>query len=68
MRVGRRFANQRLDEIGSFFILMTFGLVPITSMSLPFISYGFMPTLLVVLAVGLALSVYRRKKQYIDVK
>ena len=51
-----------------YHILMTFGLVPITSMSLPFISYGFMPTLLGALAVGLALSVYRRKNLYVDVK
>lgn len=51
-----------------YHILMTFGLAPITSMSLPFISYGFMPTLLGALAVGLALSVYRRKNLYVDVK
>ena len=51
-----------------YHILMTFGLAPITSMSLPFISYGFMPTLLGALAVGLALSVYRRKNLYVDAK
>lgn len=45
-----------------YHLLMIFGLVPIISMSLPFIiSYGFIPTLLGALAVGLALSVYRRK-------
>lgn len=51
-----------------YHILMTFGLAPITSMSLPFISYGFMPTVFGALAVGLALSVYRRKNLYLNTK
>ena len=40
---------------------MTVGLVPITSMSLPFISYGLMPTLFNAFLMGIVLSVYRRK-------
>jgi cell division protein FtsW (lipid II flippase) len=40
---------------------MTLGLFPMTSMSLPFISYGLMPTLLNAIIIGAVLSVYRRK-------
>jgi cell division protein FtsW (lipid II flippase) len=40
---------------------MTLGYFPITSMSLPFISYGLMPTLLNAILIGAVLSVYRRK-------
>ncbi|MEC1523742.1 FtsW/RodA/SpoVE family cell cycle protein [Neobacillus niacini] len=40
---------------------MTLGLFPMTSMSLPFISYGLMPTLLNAILIGAVLSVYRRK-------
>ncbi|WP_419954351.1 FtsW/RodA/SpoVE family cell cycle protein [Neobacillus niacini] len=40
---------------------MTLGLFPMTSMSLPFISYGLMPTLLNALLIGAVLSVYRQK-------
>ena len=40
---------------------MTFGWIPLMSMSLPFISYGLMPTLLNAFLIGVALSVYRRK-------
>ncbi|WP_455675389.1 FtsW/RodA/SpoVE family cell cycle protein, partial [Pradoshia sp.] len=43
-------------------IAMTFGLVPIISMSLPFISYGGMPTLFNAFLIGIVLSVYRRKQ------
>lgn len=40
---------------------MSIGLLPLTSVSLPFISYGLMPTLVNAIIVGLVLSVYRRK-------
>ncbi|WP_342505068.1 FtsW/RodA/SpoVE family cell cycle protein [Sporosarcina sp. FSL K6-2383] len=42
-------------------IAMTLGLIPITSISLPFISYGLMPILLNAFIIGVVLSVYRRK-------
>jgi len=42
-------------------IAMTFGLFPIMSISLPFISYGLMPILLNAFLIGVVLSVYRRK-------
>ncbi|WP_019243603.1 MULTISPECIES: FtsW/RodA/SpoVE family cell cycle protein [Bacillus] len=44
-----------------YHFFMTIGLLPIISMSLPFISYGIMPTLLYAIIVGIFLSVYRRK-------
>lgn len=40
---------------------MTIGFFPMTSMSLPFISYGLMPILLNSFLIGVVLSVYRRK-------
>ncbi len=40
---------------------MMLGLLPLTSMSLPFISYGLMPTLFNSFLIGIVLSVYRRK-------
>ncbi|WP_085994183.1 FtsW/RodA/SpoVE family cell cycle protein [Oceanobacillus senegalensis] len=40
---------------------MILGLLPITSVSLPFISYGLMPTLFNAFLMGVVLSVYRRK-------
>ncbi|MEH7306017.1 FtsW/RodA/SpoVE family cell cycle protein [Neobacillus drentensis] len=40
---------------------MTIGVFPLISMSLPFISYGLMPTLLNTILIGIVLSVYRRK-------
>lgn len=40
---------------------MVLGFFPLTSMSLPFISYGLMPTLLNAILIGAVLSVYRRK-------
>jgi cell division protein FtsW (lipid II flippase) len=40
---------------------MIVGLLPITSISLPFISYGLMPTLFNAFLMGIVLSVYRRK-------
>ncbi|QPC47875.1 FtsW/RodA/SpoVE family cell cycle protein [Mangrovibacillus cuniculi] len=42
-------------------ILMMLGLVPYISMSLPFISYGFGPTVINSILIGLVLSIYRRK-------
>lgn len=42
-------------------IAMTLGLIPITSISLPFISYGLMPILFNAFLIGVVLSVYRRK-------
>ncbi len=47
---------QLISNIG-----MTLGLFPMTSMSLPFISYGLMPILLNSFLIGVVLSVYRRK-------
>ncbi|MFD2444164.1 FtsW/RodA/SpoVE family cell cycle protein [Bacillus sp. CGMCC 1.16607] len=40
---------------------MILGLFPLTSISLPFISYGLMPTLFNAFLMGIVLSVYRRK-------
>lgn len=40
---------------------MVLGFFPMTTMSLPFISYGLMPTLLNAVLIGAVLSVYRRK-------
>ncbi|MEH7353643.1 FtsW/RodA/SpoVE family cell cycle protein [Neobacillus drentensis] len=40
---------------------MVLGVFPITSISLPFISYGLMPVLLNSFLIGIVLSVYRRK-------
>lgn len=40
---------------------MIVGLIPITSISLPFISYGLMPVVLNAFIMGVVLSVYRRK-------
>ncbi|WP_090760956.1 FtsW/RodA/SpoVE family cell cycle protein [Bacillus sp. OK048] len=40
---------------------MALGLFPLTSMSLPFMSYGLMPTVLNAVIIGVVLSVYRRK-------
>jgi len=42
-------------------IFMLFGLVPVMSMPIPFISYGLFPMLLGSVAIGLTLSIYRRK-------
>lgn len=44
-----------------YHILMLFGLVPLMSMPIPFISYGVFPMLLGSVAIGLTLSIYRRK-------
>jgi cell division protein FtsW (lipid II flippase) len=40
---------------------MVLGFFPLTTMSLPFISYGLMPTVLNAIVIGAVLSVYRRK-------
>lgn len=48
-------------------ICMALGLLPMTSISLPFISYGLMPTLLNAILIGAVLSVYRRKDLYVNV-
>ncbi|RFU61444.1 FtsW/RodA/SpoVE family cell cycle protein [Peribacillus glennii] len=40
---------------------MSVGFLPLTTMSLPFLSYGLMPILLNAILVGIVLSVYRRK-------
>lgn len=48
-------------------IAMTYGLVPLVSMPLPFMSYGITPLLLNACMVGIVLSVYRRRS-YIYVK
>ncbi len=42
-------------------IAMALGWIPLTSISLPFISYGLMPILLNAFIMGVVLSVYRRK-------
>ncbi|TFD94366.1 FtsW/RodA/SpoVE family cell cycle protein [Jeotgalibacillus sp. R-1-5s-1] len=42
-------------------IAMILAMLPITSISLPFISYGVMPTVLNAFVMGIVLSVYRRK-------
>ena len=50
------YSVQLVSNIG-----MTLGLVPITSISLPFISYGLMPIVLNAFIMGIVLSIYRRK-------
>ncbi|MHA6252290.1 FtsW/RodA/SpoVE family cell cycle protein [Oceanobacillus sp. CAU 1775] len=47
-------------------VSMILGFVPITSMSLPFISYGFIPTLFNALIMGIVLSIYRRRSFIMD--
>ncbi|MFP3916606.1 FtsW/RodA/SpoVE family cell cycle protein [Lysinibacillus telephonicus] len=56
------FATQFLYSVG-----VTFGLLPLVSITLPFMSYGLMPTVLNAFIVGLVLSVYRRK-HFIQIK
>jgi len=50
------FATQVVVNIG-----MIFGFLPIMAMSLPFISYGLMPTIIAAVMIGFGLSVWRRK-------
>nr|WP_275583379.1 FtsW/RodA/SpoVE family cell cycle protein [Bacillus pakistanensis] len=47
---------------------MILGFLPLTDISLPFISYGLMPTLLNSIIIGTVLSVYRRKDLIITTK
>ncbi|WP_028609532.1 FtsW/RodA/SpoVE family cell cycle protein [Paenibacillus harenae] len=42
-------------------MLMSVGLLPITGMTMPFISYGGTQTIMEIAAIGVILSVYRRK-------
>nr|WP_263324506.1 FtsW/RodA/SpoVE family cell cycle protein [Neobacillus sp. Marseille-Q6967] len=42
-------------------VLMSLGVFPLVGVSLPFLSYGLMPTLLNAILMGVVLSVYRRK-------
>ncbi|WP_077212062.1 FtsW/RodA/SpoVE family cell cycle protein [Bacillus dakarensis] len=55
------FAVQFIYNVG-----MIIGFFPITSISLPFISYGLMPTMFNAFLMGIVLSVYRRKNLYSD--
>lgn len=55
------FSIQAVYNIG-----MTLGFVPIISISLPFISYGFMPTIISSFIIGIVLSIYRRKSLLIS--
>ncbi|MEK3980551.1 FtsW/RodA/SpoVE family cell cycle protein [Psychrobacillus sp. FSL K6-2836] len=54
------FATQVVVNIG-----MIFGFLPIMAMSLPFISYGLMPTIIAAVMIGFGLSVWRRKSYVI---
>ena len=54
------FATQVIVNIG-----MIFGFLPIMAMSLPFISYGLMPTIIAAVMIGFGLSVWRRKSYVI---
>lgn len=45
----------------SWSVLMSFGILPFVGVSLPFFSYGLMPTVLHSFLIGMVLSVYRRK-------
>lgn len=42
-------------------ILMSFGLLPMTAMAMPFVSYGGTNGIIELMAIGLILSVYRRR-------
>jgi cell division protein FtsW (lipid II flippase) len=42
-------------------VAMTLGLIPLFAVSLPFMSYGLMPTVLNAMLIGIVLSIYRRK-------
>jgi rod shape determining protein RodA len=52
------FAFQIIENIG-----MTIGLMPVTGITLPFISYGGSSVMTSMMAVGLALNVYMRRKR-----
>lgn len=49
-------------------ILMSIGLLPLVSVSLPFFSYGFLPVVLHSFLLGMVLSVYRRKNLFTEIK
>ena len=51
------FTVQFLYNVG-----MIVGILPLIGISLPFISYGLMPTVLNAVVIGIVLSVYRRKE------
>jgi cell division protein FtsW (lipid II flippase) len=42
-------------------VAMTLGFIPLFAVSLPFMSYGLMPTVLNAILIGIVLSIYRRK-------
>jgi rod shape determining protein RodA len=52
------FAFQIIENIG-----MTIGLMPVTGITLPFLSYGGSSIMTSMIAVGLALNVYMRRKR-----
>jgi rod shape determining protein RodA len=67
-QINSRFGNLLLVGGVTLFLVqfiynvgMMIGLLPLTSMSLPFISYGFIPMLFNAFIMGVVLSVYRRK-------
>lgn len=68
LQINSRFGNLLLVGGVTLFLVqfiynvgMTVGLLPLTSMSLPFISYGFIPMIFNAFIMGVVLSVYRRK-------
>lgn len=71
--INYRFGNLLLVGGVSLFLVqfiynvgMMIGLLPLTSMSLPFISYGFIPMIFNAFIMGVVLSVYRRKDTIIN--
>ncbi|MFT9598299.1 FtsW/RodA/SpoVE family cell cycle protein [Mesobacillus sp.] len=67
-KISSRFGNLLLVGGVTLFLVqfiynvgMMIGLLPLTSMSLPFISYGFIPMIFNAFIMGVVLSVYRRK-------
>lgn len=68
MQINTQFGNLLLIGGVTLFLVqfiynigMMTGLLPLTSMSLPFISYGFIPMIFNAFIIGVVLSVYRRK-------
>lgn len=68
LQINSRFGNLLLVGGVTLFLVqfiynvgMMVGLLPLTSMSLPFISYGFIPMIFNAFIMGVVLSVYRRK-------
>ena len=67
-QINSRFGNLLLVGGVTLFLVqfiynvgMMIGLLPLTAMSLPFISYGFIPMIFNAFIMGVVLSVYRRK-------